>query len=298
MAPRRNPARSSRSVPITPPTVESDWFPDIKDPGSKVHQQINALNLQAYPSEMFARADSFLMFMAFAQKGKKCHHHAVLSEPAQANANRTPLSNEDGILAAKICKEQFNGSEPSWEAVVQSVNDLKDQIFDFHSEDKDWPACLSQCGDLISLSIPLSHFSISLLYRYSLLYSSGSAVRIMKVSHNHQQASFGLKATRTIPAGVFILETCSSMSLGPASTSGPSVIEAAPNQLGPIGPRLILGPFRLVNHDCNPNAQVSFFNTLPCLMMFGSSSNFPYLDLSYPKHPCLYYHHHTNYCTQ
>ena len=262
MAPRRNPARSSRSVPITPPTVESDWFPDIKDPSSKVHQQINALNLQAYPSEMFARADSFLMFMAFAQKGKKRRHHAVLPEPAQANANHAPLSNEDGILAAKICKDQFNGSEPSWEAVVQSVNDLKDQILDFCSEDKGWSECLSQCGGLVSSSISPSHFSISLLYRYSLLYSSGSPVRIMKVSHNRQQASFGLKATRTIPAGVFILETCSSMSLDPASTTGPSVIEAAPNQLGPIGPRLILGPFRLVNHDCNPNAQVSIFNTL------------------------------------
>jgi hypothetical protein len=36
------------------------------------------------------------------------------------------------------------------------------------------------------------------------------------------------------------------------------VIEAAPNQLGPMGQRLILGPFRFVNHDCKPNAQVSF----------------------------------------
>ena len=126
MAIHRNPPRLLKSIAMASSAVESDWFPDIKDPSSKVHQQINALNLQAYPSEMFARADSFLMFMAFAQKGKKRRHHAVLPEPAQANANHAPLSNEDGILAAKICKDQFNGSEPSWEAVVQSVNDLKD----------------------------------------------------------------------------------------------------------------------------------------------------------------------------
>ena len=211
---------------------------------------------------MFAKADSFLIFIAFAQKGKKRRHHAVKPEPAQSSANHAPLSNEDGILAANICKRQFDGSEPSWEAVVQSVSDLKDQILDFCSEDKDWSACLSQCAHFISLSFPSSHFSISLLYRYSLLYSSGSSVKIMKVSHNRQQASFGLKATRTIPAGVYIMETCSSMSLDTASTPGPSVIEAAPNQLGPIGPRLILGPFRLVNHDCKPNAQVSIFNAL------------------------------------
>jgi len=59
------------------------------------------------------------------------------------------------------------------------------------------------------------------------------------------------------------METCSSMSLDCASAPGPSVIEAAPSQLGPMGQRLILGPFQFVNHDCKPNAQVSFFYTLP-----------------------------------
>src|SRR4029077_3829079 len=118
-------------------------------------------------------------------------------------------------------------------------------------------ACDSVC--LLCLH-PLLYliFFISLLYRYSLLYSSGSSVRIIKVSHTGQEASFGLKATHPIPAGTFIMETCSSMSLDCTSTPGPSVIEAASNQLGPIGPRLILGPFRFVNHDCKPNAQVSF----------------------------------------
>jgi hypothetical protein len=115
---RRNPTRSSRSVPTTPSTIESDWFPEIKNPSSKVHQQINTLNSQAYSLEMFAKADSFLIFMAFAQKGKKCRHHAVKLEPAQTSADHAPLSNEDGILAANICKQQFDGSEPSWEAVV------------------------------------------------------------------------------------------------------------------------------------------------------------------------------------
>ena len=123
---------------------------------------------------MFARADSFLMFMAFAQKGKKHCYYAILPEPAQANVNHASLSNEDGILAAKICKDQFNGSKLSWEAVVQSVNNLKDQILDFCSEDKGWSECLSQCSNLIFSSISPSHFFISLLYRYSLLYSSSS----------------------------------------------------------------------------------------------------------------------------
>ena len=68
------------------------------------------------------------------------------------------------------------------------------------------------------------------------------------------------------------------MSLDCTSTPGPSVIHAASNQLGPMGPRLILGPFRLVNHDCKPNAQVRF---LLFLIAFGSS-NFPNLDYGHP----------------
>ena len=79
----------------------------------------------------------------------------------------------------------------------------------------------------------------------------------MKVTHTTKSAGFGLKAICPIPAGTFIMETCSSMSLGVAPGPGPSVIQATSNQLGPIGPRLILGPFRLVNHDCKPNSQVS-----------------------------------------
>ena len=96
---------------IATSAVESNWFPKIKEPASKVHQQINMLNCQAYPSGIFAKADSFLIFTAFIQKGKKRHHHAVKSEPAQPSANCDPLSKEDGILATKICKQHFSGGE-------------------------------------------------------------------------------------------------------------------------------------------------------------------------------------------
>ncbi|KAI0054440.1 hypothetical protein BV25DRAFT_1775210, partial [Artomyces pyxidatus] len=37
---------------------------------------------------------------------------------------------------------------------------------------------------------------------------------------------------------------------------GPSIIERAPKLRGPQGPCAILGPFRMVNHDCDPNAQI------------------------------------------
>ena len=106
--------------------------------------------------------------------------------------------------------------------------------------------------------VRLSYFSISLLYRYSLIYSSESSVRILKMTHDRRKATFGLKARRFIPPGSYIMETCSSMSLDLVSKPGPSTIESTLGQLGPLGPRLILGPFRLVNHDCNPTAQACF----------------------------------------
>ncbi|KAH7916944.1 hypothetical protein BV22DRAFT_967713, partial [Leucogyrophana mollusca] len=34
------------------------------------------------------------------------------------------------------------------------------------------------------------------------------------------------------------------------------VIASSKNQKGPQGNRLILGPFRFANHDCNPNSQI------------------------------------------
>ena len=95
----------------------------------------------------------------------------------------------------------------------------------------------------------------SLLYRYSLIYSSGSAVAICKVTYRRDEVSFGLKARRNIPQGSYIKETCSSMSKDVVLKPAPSIIESTAGQLGKRGPRFILGPFRFVNHCCKPNAQ-------------------------------------------
>ncbi|KAI0321618.1 hypothetical protein OF83DRAFT_1050933 [Amylostereum chailletii] len=41
---------------------------------------------------------------------------------------------------------------------------------------------------------------------------------------------------------------------------GFSVVQSSSRQNGPHGPRMILGPFRFVNHDCNPNCQIMTIN--------------------------------------
>ena len=127
-------------------------------------------------------------------------------------------------------------------------------------------------------------FSISLLYRYSLIYSLGSRVSLLKMTHDRQKATFGLKAAQFIPSGSFIMETCSSMSLDKAFKPGPSTIEPTKKQLGPREPRLILGPFRLVNHDCKPNAHVVFLICpLYLLVLTSPTQIFPIPD----THACV-----------
>jgi hypothetical protein len=100
----------------------------------------------------------------------------------------------------------------------------------------------------------------SLLSRYDLLYSEESPVHLDKVSYDDGTTiSAGLKAKIKIPASTPILSTSSSISrdLVPAHLSCISVIMSAPDQKGLLGPRLMLGPLRFANHDCQPNTQVS-----------------------------------------
>ena len=70
------------------------------------------------------------------------------------------------------------------------------------------------------------------------------------------KTGLGMVAVKDIPAGIFIIETCSCMSRDVVKLSGPSIVKSCPGQLGPSGNRSVLGPFRFINHDCNPNAQV------------------------------------------
>ena len=93
-----------------------------------------------------------------------------------------------------------------------------------------------------------------MLLRYSILHSDHSPVKLAKVTYGGEIRA-GLEATRDIAAATYILSTCSSMSID-LYGQGFSIIRGDPQQNGPVGNRLILGPFRLANHDCQPNCQV------------------------------------------
>jgi hypothetical protein len=122
-----------------------------------------------------------------------------------------------------------------------------------------------------------------------LLYSPDSQVRLEKVSFDQRTIAMGLKAEHTIPAATAILSTCTSMSLD-LITDGRrsiSVIESSRGQLGPLGPRLLLGPLRFANHDCKPNCHVqSQLNVY--LYVVQSTDNKPSLVRSKAPMPMSY----------
>jgi len=87
-------------------------------------------------------------------------------------------------------------------------------------------------------------------------YTSAGIVCLDKVQFGSQIA-LGLKAKIRIEPFTVILSTCSSMSSDILDGERAiSVINSSARQKGVVGPRLILGPFRFANHDCDPNCQV------------------------------------------
>jgi hypothetical protein len=78
-----------------------------------------------------------------------------------------------------------------------------------------------------------------------------------KVVYEQGVISGGMKAQEDIPAGVSLLAACGSGSQDAVDRAGISIVKASRIQKGPTKPRLVLGPFRFVNHDCDPNCQVS-----------------------------------------
>ena len=78
------------------------------------------------------------------------------------------------------------------------------------------------------------------------------------VSLGSIQLTIGLQATRDIEPGTFIMDTCSSTAVNPMDVGGEYVIATNIGQPGDYSTegRIIIGPLRLVRHDCNPNAEV------------------------------------------
>jgi hypothetical protein len=92
--------------------------------------------------------------------------------------------------------------------------------------------------------------------RYMLLWGS-NRVQLCGVDFGDGQRQRGIVATSHIPKGDFLWELCGVISEDVVTESTVSSIQPHPCQNMGEGPRLLVGPIRLVNHHCKPNAVVS-----------------------------------------
>jgi hypothetical protein len=146
MSPRRNPSRSARPTNL----AEEWWVPELTVPQSDVDRQIQTLNSEAYPADIFGRADDLLMFSLFATKQathpKKRRHHAVIPEQV---SNQPMLTRDEGAKAAKICESLMIGNDASMDEVRRVVSELQRDIGLFQSPEQQWVPCLRQCAEFL-----------------------------------------------------------------------------------------------------------------------------------------------------
>lgn len=115
---------------------------------------------------------------------------------------------------------------------------------------------------------------------------SSQNVGLEKVVFGDGPIAGGLKARSTIRASTYLLYACGSLSSN-RHKPGHATIEATTRQLGPTGSRLILGPLRFVNHDCNANSQVSLWSLASA---WGTVAHSLHLVISHPKLECVHHH--------
>jgi hypothetical protein len=224
-------------------------------PDSEPERMFHALNLEAFTSKSYARVDDILVYSLFATKVRHRNYRALDPYPI---GEQEKIGANNGRSIAKICFREIDAANPTWQACVDTAGVLK----------KEYPKLFLEqdskiMSQYVSFTALLALFGMlrlySLLLRYSLLHSAHSLVKLDKVTYGGRICA-GLRATQHIPACTFILTTCSSMSSDLYGADGGfSIIESTAQQLGPIGQRLILGPFRFANHECEPNCQVSSF---------------------------------------
>ena len=124
----------------------------------------------------------------------------------------------------------------------------------------------------------------SLLARYhGMKEHQESLVAFEKVQFHldrNNKITCGLKAKSRIGAGTVIPTTSSSMSSDEVERASVSTIQSSQRQLGPEGARIILRPFRFVNHDCSPNCQVGFQSlTVHSMLTFQRSWQYQIVTL-------------------
>ena len=231
------------------------WFPDAPAL-DEVHIEIAELNRQSLPYELSSYADDLIVSAMFGSKKDHPRWNDLVPDPISRRFKALGTSGlKDIRAAAQICSPLTNSIiSGSIKRAVSIVCAKLYTIPAFDVQDTEWPVIVYKSVARFDRCWRRTD-SHSLLYRYTLMYQQRSALRVCKAQFGNRVV-FGLRATRDLLAGFFLIETCSSMSSDVVYEEGPSVVQSDPKQILPPGPRGVLGPFRFGNHKCGSKAQV------------------------------------------
>jgi hypothetical protein len=267
LLPMENLRRSARSTKKQNYYNEfSPSYPD-NEPANEFESRVSTLNQESFPWKTFSNVDDILVYGLFASKRRVSGYRSIIPDRASGK-EEPPITRKEGIQIRKICGDRLEEQDVrqvedvrrTAEALVKGLPTVfsPDQLPVIQQYGGFQVLCLFWFSDTFVL--------FSLLHRYNILYSADSPVALQKVSFDGVKISLGLKALRAIPAGCPILSSSASMSgdLVPPGLDSISIIASSSGQKGPIGLRLMLGPLRFANHDCEPNCQVRLGYILIC----------------------------------
>ncbi|KAJ7721569.1 hypothetical protein DFH07DRAFT_857787 [Mycena maculata] len=207
-------------------------YPDGK-PDSPFEKMVALLNGQAFPSARLAHLDDLVVYAMFATKARPKSYRAIKPDTM---SDATMTVDEAGLFNGSVRLHVEKGTEPTFPKCQEAAKEVMSKLPHLFDE-KSYKVL------------------VHTILRYKLLYSPDSNVQLEKVKFGDGPISGGLRARSTIRAGAYLLYACGSLSSN-RHKPGHATIEATTQQLGPTGSRMILGPLRFVNHDCNPNSQL------------------------------------------
>jgi len=191
------------------------------------------LNQQSFPSARLARIDDLVVYAMFATKARPTSYRALKPDTI---SGATMTADQGGLFNGCI-KMHVDPLNPSFATCQEAAKEVMAKLPELFGE--------KLCYKVL----------VHMILRYKLMYSPESNVGIEKIVFGDDKITGGLRARTAIRAGAYLLHACGSLSSN-LHKPGHATIEATTQQLGPTGSRLILGPLRFVNHDCNPNSQL------------------------------------------
>ncbi|KAF9534092.1 hypothetical protein CPB83DRAFT_805179 [Crepidotus variabilis] len=232
-----NRVRKSRRNRATANFSECSSYPE-DSPLGPLEVLVAKLDQESFRSHIFAEIDDILTFTLFAAK-KKQDRRLALKPACAFEGDELSINADKALSFAHV-----------WEALLRQRLETKPFVAEFTAQIK------ALCPEIMSTSEAEKCFQHLAARYHVLLHDPSRCVTLEKVEFEHGRISAGLKSTRDIEAGMILLPLCSSMSSDCVKDrKAISVIQAGPKNRGPQGPRLILGPFRFANSDCNPNCQ-------------------------------------------